>query len=238
MVEVIAPATLSEGYQFEAQLGERTIQVTVPQGGVEGGQKFMVPLQESPQASILSHKVNIPVGHWRDGLCNCCAYGPCHNHFIMACLCPLVAAGQIISRLKFTIWGKPGTTAETAGAFQTIVAMTAAYFLIVISIAVICAPFDPDYPPPFVVVLLIVKSFMGYAFLLYSIIVLWNLRSYIRNKYAIPESCNTGCDDLLCAVCCSHCAVAQMLRHTTDYDTYNASCCSETGVPPHVPSIV
>lgn len=149
-----------------------------------------------------------------------------------------VAAGQVISRLKFTIWGKPGTTAETAGAFQTIVAMTAAYFLIVISIAVICAPFDPDYPPPFVVVLLIIKSFMGYAFLLYSIIVLWNLRSYIRNKYAIPESCNTGCDDLLCAVCCSHCAVAQMLRHTTDYDTYNASCCSETGVPPHVPSIV
>jgi hypothetical protein len=29
MIEVIAPATLSEGYQFEAQLGDRTIQVTV-----------------------------------------------------------------------------------------------------------------------------------------------------------------------------------------------------------------
>lgn len=148
-----------------------------------------------------------------------------------------VAAGQVISRLKFTMWGNPGTTAETAGAFQTMVAITAAYFLIAISIGTICAPFDPDYPP-FVLVLLIIRSCMGYAFLLYLIIVLWNLRSQIRTKYAIPESCNTGCDDLLCAVFCSHCTVAQMLRHTTDYDTYNASCCSVTGVPPHVPSIV
>jgi hypothetical protein len=32
--------------------------------------------------------------------------------------------------------------------------------------------------------------------------------------------------------------VAQMMRHTTDYDTYHSSCCSETGVPSNVPSIV
>jgi hypothetical protein len=61
-----------------------------------------------------------------------------------------------------------------------------------------------------------------------------------EDKFAIPEdeSCNTGCEDLLCAVCCNHLSIAQLLRHTTDYETYNASCCSETGVPRHVPSIV
>ena len=49
----------------------------------------MVPLQESSHTNIMSHKVHIPVGHWRDGLCNCCLYGPCHNRFCMAWCCPL-----------------------------------------------------------------------------------------------------------------------------------------------------
>lgn len=71
----------------------------------------MVPLQESPQASILSHKVNIPVGHWRDGLCNCCAYGPCHNHFIMACLCPLG---------KWPVWNVCAAGFESAGRISII----------------------------------------------------------------------------------------------------------------------
>jgi Cys-rich protein (TIGR01571 family) len=148
-----------------------------------------------------------------------------------------VAAGQVISRLKLTVWGSPGTTAESAGAFQKIVAITVAYLFIVFSINIIAFPFGPDYPD-FIVLLMIIRSCIAYAMLLFLIVVLWNLRSHIRSKYAIPEGCNTGCDDLLCAVCCSHCAVAQMLRHTTDYDTYNTTCCSETGVPPHVPSIV
>jgi hypothetical protein len=65
-------------------------------------------------------------------------------------------------------------------------------------------------------------------------------RSHIRSKYSILETktCPTGYEDLCCSLVCPCFTAAQMLRHTTDYDEYPAKCWSETGLPPHVPSIV
>ena len=65
-------------------------------------------------------------------------------------------------------------------------------------------------------------------------------RSHVRSKYAIPESeqCPTGCEDLCCSLVCPCFTAAQLLRHTTDYDTYDGKCCSETGLPPYAPAIV
>jgi hypothetical protein len=31
----------------------------------------------------------IPVGRFRDGLCNCCAHGCCHGHYVTSCWCPM-----------------------------------------------------------------------------------------------------------------------------------------------------
>mmetsp|Transcript_12338 Transcript_12338/g.22439 ORF Transcript_12338/g.22439 Transcript_12338/m.22439 type:complete len:112 (-) Transcript_12338:1854-2189(-) len=42
MIQVIAPATLPEGYTFEADIGGRVIIVTVPVGGIEEGQTIML----------------------------------------------------------------------------------------------------------------------------------------------------------------------------------------------------
>lgn len=290
MMEVISPATLSEGYVFEAQVGDQTFSVTVPPGGVEGGQKFLVPL---PDAISSVPKLNIPVGHWKDGICNCFAYGPCHNHCLMAAICPLseytirvqcivycvlcartfccahcsllspftlslfytlplphafswtVAAGQVIARLKLSFWGKPGPVSETTGAFAKICTWTIVYSSFSILLGFIDAPYNdpntaPESIPPMIFFLMMLRTLLHYVYLGVLIYVLWNLRHSIRQKYAIPEeeTYPTGCEDLLCAVCCAHCTAAQLMRHTTDYDTYNASCCSETGVPPHVPSIV
>ena len=65
-------------------------------------------------------------------------------------------------------------------------------------------------------------------------------RAHVRSKYAIPESdsCPTGCEDMCCSLVCPCFTVGQLLRHTTDYDTYEAKCCSSTGLPKHVPAIV
>lgn len=242
MMEVIAPATLSEGYEFEAKVGDQTFSVTVPQGGIEGGQKFLVPLPDMISSS--RNNLNVPVGHWKDGLCNCFAYGPCHNHCIMAAICPLIAAGQVIARLKLSFWGKPGTVSETTGAFSKICTWTIFYSAVSILLGFIDAPYnDPEHPrdiPPFIFFLMMLRTLLHYVYLGVLIYVLWNVRHYTRTKYAIPEeeTYPTGCEDLLCAVCCAHCTAAQLMRHTTDYDTYNASCCTETGVPPGVPGIV
>ena len=88
IMQVTAPATLPEGYVFETSLGGRVIQVTVPPGGVEEGQKFTVPLPTHVESAV-HQKITVPVGAWRDGLfCgNLCNYGVCHPHCWTACCC-------------------------------------------------------------------------------------------------------------------------------------------------------
>ena len=63
---------------------------------------------------------------------------------------------------------------------------------------------------------------------------------FVRSKYAIPEndSCPTGCEDGCCAFWCPCLTVAQMMRHTTEYDTYRAECFSSSGLPDHVPALI
>ena len=45
-----------------------------PEGGVRSGERFSAKVLS--EVSKGSH--NIPFGRWRDGLCNCCAFGLCH----------------------------------------------------------------------------------------------------------------------------------------------------------------
>lgn len=88
LMQVTAPATLPEGHVFETKLGERVVQVIVPPGGVEEGQSFTVPLPTDVESAV-HQKIQIPVGHFRDGLfCgNLCNYGVCHPHCWTACCC-------------------------------------------------------------------------------------------------------------------------------------------------------
>ena len=76
------------------------------------------------------------------------------------------------------------------------------------------------------------------AFAILRVILICKTRQHIRSKYNIPEQQCHGCEDCCCAHWCSCCTVAQMARHTGDYKTYRGMCCSETGMPPHAPSIV
>ena len=105
-IQVEAPSDLPEGYQFRVTLGgSRTMMVTVPPGGVEQGQKWSVPLQDSDTAAAASHCANvfqqpsgvhIPVGHWRDSLFGVFNYGLCHPHWWTALTCSLCKAiGEI-----------------------------------------------------------------------------------------------------------------------------------------------
>ena len=76
-------------------------------------------------------------------------------------------------------------------------------------------------------------------------------RRRVRRRYGIPDGdcCLGGCCDCcpslcggLCEDCCRAtfcgcCAVAQMGRHTADYDTYRGIYCSSTGLPPRAPIV-
>lgn len=88
MMQVTAPATLPEGYEFDARIGERTVTVTVPEGGVEKGQTLTVPLPATVE-QLITGSISIPVGHWRDGLFDIFKHGACHPAVWASCCCHL-----------------------------------------------------------------------------------------------------------------------------------------------------
>ena len=79
-----------------------------------------------------------------------------------------------------------------------------------------------------------VRSLVGLAVSLFTLILMCKTRRHIRNKYSIPQETCNGCEDCCCVYFCTCCTLSQMARHTADYETYRAACCSETGLPPHV----
>ena len=52
MVEVTSPSTLKEGYTFDAVHNGQVFPVTIPQGGVKGGQTFSVPFVPNVSTQI------------------------------------------------------------------------------------------------------------------------------------------------------------------------------------------
>jgi len=94
-----------------------------------------------------------------------------------------------------------------------------------------------DISPAFYVFYFL-RGVLHLAFFIYMLIAVANTRRYIRNKYAIREQSCQGMEDCCCACWCNCCTIMQMARHTADYDTYQARCCTSTGLPPAAPAIV
>eukprot|EP00978_Attheya_sp_CCMP212_P021762 scaffold63993_cov49-Attheya_sp.AAC.1 len=95
MVHVVAPATLPEGYTFEAQIGgnvERTFKVEVPPGGVKEGETFLAPLPDNFDGP----RLQAPTGQWKD-----------------------VAMAQVMMRLRLDWLGRPGPEVATKNTFKT-----------------------------------------------------------------------------------------------------------------------
>jgi hypothetical protein len=92
---------------------------------------------------------------------------------------------------------------------------------------------------PILYILLECVTVCNYALALYSLWIMVRTRYIMRQTYMIPTCC-PGCVDDCCTIYACHCcALAQMARHTADYNIYPATCCTETGFPAHdVPSIV
>lgn len=59
-------------------------------------------------------------------------------------------------------------------------------------------------------------------------------RRKIRSEYEIPGHEYQCCTDLSLALFCACCTVSQMARHTGDYPTYQAYCCTDFGLPDHI----
>lgn len=226
-VEVVAPATLSTGYTFDAMVDGRVLTIIVPSPGVTEGQVFeaqtKAPMDESPEV------LQVPEGFWKDGLWDFCRFGPVHPSIVLACCCPLVALGQITTRLGLKWDGEPATNPnQSKWTFRLFLALSVAEIFI--------------------------PRLFKWIFLTFVALVAARVRSHIRGRYSLPPTMekvvprdNRYCsfsedryvaEDYCLPMLCAPCAISQMGRHTAMYETYEGRFMSATGLPPHVPLMV
>jgi Cys-rich protein (TIGR01571 family) len=65
----------------------------------------------------------------------------------------------------------------------------------------------------------------------FVVFVTQSTRSSLREKFLIREQRCHDLEDIVLSTTCLPCTVGQMVRHTANYDDYEAVCCSKTGLP-------
>lgn len=238
-VRVVAPATLAEGYSFEATVDGRVFVVMVPEGGVKEGQEFEVPYpvdakltmdeseddedmideDEEGEVSKEEDSNTVPRGQWRTTLCSCCDVVT-QATFWMSFFCSPIFLAQIMTRLKLSSRGRDEGPEEAAMTFNRVV-MT----------LVVCLFFA--YIP-------FVGPIVSILYCLYMLYVGVVTRKYMRKQYEIPPTRFIGdyMDDGCCMVFCCCCSTIQMARHTHDDKEYPGLCCTTNGLEITAPSIV
>ena len=204
--------------------------------------------EQSLLSKEIVSKIDIPVGQWRDTVCDIFRYGYCHGSVWTSICCVPIATGQTISRLHLTMCGKPGIASIRARAtiFLTIVMAVLSFFTLRVLLFLVIALHDPNFekessidwiePGTAYYTLCAIDDCIGLIGTILAIYQIYRVRLHVRTRYAIPGS---ALSDLTCATCCPTLVVAQLLRHTTDYEYNPSLCCfSDTGIPRTAPSIV
>jgi len=249
--DVVAPSDLPGGYMFEAQLGSKKFLATVPPGGVTKGQRFVSTMRE-----LETIEIPVPLGGWRDGVVDCFTDGICHPLFLNSLFVPCskfwlillncswilvadryvslqVALGQIMTRNGLDWQGIPANKLVSSLSCTNMTVFLTFWLSINASAAVMLRISWDRLHVVFVEHWIPLVCFNAF-FLIYFIYLTLNVRRSIRNKYQIQEGSCEGAEDCLCATFCLPCTICQMGRHTSDYDTYRATCCNATGLPRQV----
>lgn len=242
-VQVLAPCDLGPGYHLNVDAVDRPLVVEVPQGGVTQGQSFqgIVISDRSQQETCQPTKEknnHVPIGAWRDGICDCFKFGKFglfHPVFCLSVWAAPLLLGQILTRLDLNACAEPKKNKRPRCTAFT--SMCCLFGLMVFTSVVLgqiidsfCYDDDKGVKEP--LWLLGVRfSRVGISFFFYIFVFIVALRTrfFVRKKYKIPARwCGEDC---CCTLCCYGCSLCQIARHTVDYENGpQASCCSENGL--------
>eukprot|EP00542_Grammatophora_oceanica_P010824 CAMPEP_0194043114 /NCGR_PEP_ID=MMETSP0009_2-20130614/14799_1 /TAXON_ID=210454 /ORGANISM="Grammatophora oceanica, Strain CCMP 410" /LENGTH=730 /DNA_ID=CAMNT_0038687219 /DNA_START=34 /DNA_END=2226 /DNA_ORIENTATION=+ len=224
MVDVVAPADLPGGYHFEAEIEGRRFLATVPDGGVRKGQAFSCLMRDLETVGA-----DVPLGRWRDRLCDCTKFGMTHPTLLNGLFCPLLLLGQVMTRVNYDFSGRPIFAKKRSNAYMTMWLII--MFWILMNIA-IWFGFNYKWSKsiPLSIEDYLAATLVNLAGVVFSIYATMNTRAGLREKYMIREYRCYDVEDLCCAACCLPCTVCQMARHTASYDHVDATCCSDTGI--------
>lgn len=141
---------------------------------------------------------------------------------------------QVMTRMRLTWTGESGWYRPTLRTYKCVVTLVLSYMTLMVTLIVL-QEYMHEYAPAkvrkllreFIPVIVMVTTVFFSVWAFYSLCM---TRENVRVRLSIrqkPFFC--GCEDLCCSVCCTCCTVAQLARHTGDYETYPASCCGESG---------
>mmetsp|Transcript_4544 Transcript_4544/g.6928 ORF Transcript_4544/g.6928 Transcript_4544/m.6928 type:complete len:266 (-) Transcript_4544:299-1096(-) len=239
MIRVLAPADLPPGYELSVETKESaSFTVVIPRGGVQEGEIFLAPI---PQGYTMEEVIDSPRGRWKDGTFDLFRYGIFHSHFCCALFCREIAMGQVMQRMRLSWTGSRTLGDRALNTFRTVLILVICYIIFDVSLTTYMNAsikvdnygyYDVSDINPVVRYL---QQIGGLMFTCWSIYALYKTRQNVRSEFSIPEEQCIGCEDIVCASFCGCCTVAQIARHTGDYDTHPGLFCSETGLPDHAP---
>jgi len=151
--------------------------------------------------------------------------------------------GQVMHRLRLDWTGKPTRMAKTIRTFQIVATLACLYW---ISQVLYSWKYTNDMwmsnfttadgqvttgGGSFLMIFFIAFTASNLFFLIWSLCALTRTRMNVRERYNIRGS---ACGDFCCAIWCRCCTVAQLHRHTGDYENHQSLCCSKTGLHEHI----
>lgn len=240
MIRVIAPTNLPAGYQLEVETDSNpptNFTATVPFGGVQSGDVFLTA--PPPGYSPPGPQMDAPIGRWKDGLCDFFAYGLCHAHACTAIFCTELAMGQVMHRMRLTWLGGLVDSHSRVNTFKTVLALIICYHVYDGALGSYLYYNEVEgQQDPTISFIRFLKDTGALMFLVWTIYALCKTRQHVRDTYSIPESNCRGCEDCMCATFCACCTVAQISRHTGDYERNPSLWCTDNGLSPTAPMVV
>ena len=177
-------------------------------------------------------RLQAPFGRWKDGVFDCFALGCCHPHLWCSLLCSQLQMAQVMTRMHLSCFGRPGSPQSTKNTFYIALGVVAVYVVLSTAFSAVEMSYMETKAPLQVTG---TKTAIYVVFTLWSVYALSVTRRSVRTQYGIPA--RKG-EDLCCSLMCTCCTVAQLARHTGDYENYPGVCGTETGHPPDAPLVV
>ena len=142
---------------------------------------------------------------------------------------------QVMSRMSLTWLGEPGPAVATRTTFKVCCILVFAYIVYSTAMDLMSASYTIDTMPSW---LPLSRSIGTVFYTLWALYALCKTRENTRARYSIEETVCVGCEDVCLSLFCSCCTVAQLARHTGEYEKYPGACCTQTGHPKGTPLAV
>eukprot|EP00554_Chaetoceros_debilis_P014351 CAMPEP_0194125488 /NCGR_PEP_ID=MMETSP0150-20130528/59488_1 /TAXON_ID=122233 /ORGANISM="Chaetoceros debilis, Strain MM31A-1" /LENGTH=663 /DNA_ID=CAMNT_0038819299 /DNA_START=805 /DNA_END=2795 /DNA_ORIENTATION=- len=165
------------------------------------------------------------VDEWRDGMGDIFSHGVCHPALLLSFFAPVFALGQVMTRLKLNWVGSIGTKDDTNAIFFKFGTIVLSWIsLNVLSIVSFQFRYMNGVLGSVEIFAMVMINMFMYTFCVFAT---GNTRNYMRQVYNIHDV--PGTDYLVSAVYMPF-TIAQMLRHTADYNQLEAYMFTTTGL--------